>query len=95
MEETTDRCALEAAAGLEQDAMHLPLCWLQQHRGDGLKLVVMSATLDAAKFVSYFHGAKAAYLQVTLRAARCEWFARPCLQNYDMWVKMGCNGTLR
>lgn len=40
---------------------------LQIKRGKDLKLVVMSATLDAAKFVQYFPGAKAAYLQVTLK----------------------------
>lgn len=36
---------------------------VQAKRGQGLKLVVMSATLDAAKFVEYFPGSKAAYLQ--------------------------------
>ena len=37
---------------------------LQMKRGKDLKLVIMSATLDAAKFVQYFPAAKAAYLQV-------------------------------
>ena len=68
----TDRRGFEAAADLKQDLECTYHTAVQQHRGDGLKLVVMSATLDAAKLVSYFHGAKAAYLQVTLRAARCE-----------------------
>ena len=37
---------------------------MQARRGGGLRLVAMSATLDAAKFVTYFPGSKAAYLQV-------------------------------
>lgn len=41
--------------------------WTVQTRRKGdLRLVVMSATLDAAKFVTYFAGSKAAYLQVCL-----------------------------
>jgi len=35
----------------------------QARRASDLRLVAMSATLDAAKFVTYFPGAKAAYLQ--------------------------------
>lgn len=34
--------------------------------GNALRLVVMSATLDAAKFCAYFDGAKAAYIQAGL-----------------------------
>ena len=37
---------------------------LQDVRPD-LKLIVMSATLDAAKFSAFFQGAKAAYVQVS------------------------------
>ncbi|KAK9838275.1 hypothetical protein WJX81_001973 [Elliptochloris bilobata] len=36
---------------------------VQARRKGDLRLVVMSATLDAAKFVTYFAGSKAAYLQ--------------------------------
>lgn len=35
----------------------------QARRASDLRLVAMSATLDAAKFVTYFPGARAAYLQ--------------------------------
>ena len=43
---------------------------MQAKRGvDDLRLVVMSATLDAAKFVHYFPEAKVAYLQVQLVTA--------------------------
>jgi HrpA-like RNA helicase len=41
---------------------------MQSKRGKDLKLVVMSATLDAAKFVNYFPGSKAAYLQACSHA---------------------------
>ena len=37
--------------------------WAQEQRPD-LKLMVMSATLDAAKFSAFFPGARAAYVQV-------------------------------
>ena len=37
--------------------------WMQEQRPD-LKLIVMSATLDAAKFSAFFPGARAAYVQV-------------------------------
>lgn len=41
--------------------------WTAQARRKGdLRLVVMSATLDAAKFVTYFAGSRAAYLEVCL-----------------------------
>lgn len=34
-------------------------------RKDGFRLIVMSATLDAASFVRYFDGGKAAYVQAS------------------------------
>ena len=39
---------------------------MQARRKGDLRLVVMSATLDAAKFVTYFAGSRAVYLQVCL-----------------------------
>ncbi|BDA45577.1 ATP-dependent RNA helicase DHX8 [Coccomyxa sp. Obi] len=36
---------------------------IQEQRKGGLKLIVMSATLDAAKFAHFFNGAKVIYLQ--------------------------------
>ena len=38
----------------------------QGQRDEELKLVIMSATLDAAAFVRFFPGAKSVYLQVQL-----------------------------
>lgn len=47
----------------------MPILMLSTHgqakRGKDLRLVVMSATLDAAKFIKYFPNAKAAYLRVS------------------------------
>lgn len=36
---------------------------MPSRRGDGFRLIVMSATLDEARFVDYFEGARAAYVQ--------------------------------
>ena len=36
----------------------------QEKRGDDFRLIVMSATLDAEKFVKYLGASKAAYIQV-------------------------------
>jgi HrpA-like RNA helicase len=41
---------------------HLPV--EQAQRKGGMKLIVMSATLDAAKFAHFFDGAKVIFLQV-------------------------------
>lgn len=40
---------------------------VQARRGAGFRLVVMSATLDAAHFGSYFTGAKTLYVKVRCR----------------------------
>lgn len=43
--------------------------WLwQAARGSSLKLIIMSATLDAAAFASYFGGTKIVYIQVRMLA---------------------------
>ena len=36
----------------------------QRRRGEDFRLIVMSATLDAGKFVTYLGATKAAYIQV-------------------------------
>ena len=38
---------------------------VQAERGSSLKLIIMSATLDAAAFARYFGGTKIVYIQVS------------------------------
>ena len=38
---------------------------MQSDRGSSLKLIIMSATLDAAAFAHYLGGSKIVYIQVT------------------------------
>lgn len=35
----------------------------QRRRGDNLRLLIMSATLDAKKFSTFFEGARSVYIQ--------------------------------
>ena len=39
-------------------------CGMQSDRGSSLKLIIMSATLDAAAFAHYLGGSKIVYIQV-------------------------------
>lgn len=46
-----------------------------KQRTDGFRLIIMSATLDAAAFTRYFDGAKAAYVQARTAPACVAFFA--------------------
>lgn len=63
-----DACCLSAPAAALRgtSASHFPLITfiLQAKRGSSLKLIIMSATLDAAAFAEYFGGTKIIYIQV-------------------------------
>ncbi len=53
-------------------------------RKDDFRLIVMSATLDAAAFVRYFDGAKAAYVQV-------RWWLRCCWSHCSRVSMLVCH----
>jgi len=50
---------------------------VQKRRGDDFRLIIMSATLDAAKFVSYFPGAQGAYIQGRTFPVQLYYTAKP------------------
>jgi len=65
MQTTAWPCADASITASGLPACGLGLDLLQVERGKSLKLIIMSATLDAAAFARYFGGTKTVYIQVT------------------------------